>query len=355
MIPREETPLGNSSAQAGAAASSQRRERRNKRRISATECWKLISEKVHERIQQRGFVGGDALEDLADAARDLDEKYATDIYGLLALTEPEELVAQFRNLFAGYGLGEQSLGRLLDMNRVALEALAAENGRRANRRSDRVARGAPLLREAISEAITKLSDFIREEPPEGQAPLLAERENQAIRKTLKRLHQLETTVERLAGRARIDRGRPDAPFEVAIREAVVKAYEGYSARALAEAPVAALKGISEHRAQALASGLAIHTIRELADLWPVRLARAVIALVDAGAGGEAALCRRDASDAHRSLEEVADAPVANLDGLDDKQSAVLENVLNITTVRELADNRFVRTADAIVILASLED
>jgi hypothetical protein len=241
------------------------------------------------------------------------------------------------------------------MNHAELEALAAANARLANRRSERVARGAPLLRDAISQAITNLTDFIREEPPEGLALLIAERENRAIRKALKRLRELETTVDRLAGRAGREKAQQDTASAVAVRGAVIKAYEGHTARALAEAPVAALKGISEHRAQALESGLAIHTIREMADLWPVRLARAVIALVDAGAGDEAALCRGAAPDKQRSLAEVADAPVSSLDGLDTNRSAVLENVLNIRTVRDLAENRFMRTADAIVILADLEN
>ena len=124
MIPREGAPTGQCAATSTTVASRRAQERRNKQRISATERWQLISERVNERVQQRGFVGGDALEDLADAARELDEKYATDIYGLLTLTEPQELIAQFRNLFAGYGLGEQSLARLLQMNHAALEALA---------------------------------------------------------------------------------------------------------------------------------------------------------------------------------------------------------------------------------------
>ena len=67
------------------------------------------------------------MEDLSEAIQQVDEEYTTDITGLLSLTDPAELAEQFRNLFAGYGLGKRNLDRLVEKNRAALEKLATSN------------------------------------------------------------------------------------------------------------------------------------------------------------------------------------------------------------------------------------
>jgi hypothetical protein len=346
MIPREDAPAGTGPAPTPPAHYYPgKRERRCKPRISATRRWQLISEKTNERLQQRGFVGGDALEDLSEAALELDAKYATDIHGLLALTEPDALVEEFRNLFAGYGLGEQSLARLVGENRATLEALAGTNAGLADDRTGRVARGAPLLAQAVARAIGTLTTFIREEPLDEPAPMIAERQNRALRKAIKQLRALEGTVAGLAGAGSAGREQPasDSPLAAIVRNSVVKAYEGCSAAALAEAPVAALKGISPHSAHLLETSLAMHTIRDMTDSVPVKMAKAVVALANAGSANA------------RPLAAVAAEPVDRLEGLSGEQAGVLQDVLQIRTVRDLAENRYFLTAGAIVMLADLEN
>jgi hypothetical protein len=59
----------------------------------------------------------------------------------------------------------------------------------------------------------------------------------------------------------------------------------------------------------------------------------------------------DSKDAGMGFDELADAPVEAL-GLSKGDAAALKQALGVETVRELADNRFVRRAQAIVNLAA---
>ena len=52
------------------------------------------------------------------------------------------------------------------------------------------------------------------------------------------------------------------------------------------------------------------------------------------------------------FDELADAPVDALEGVSKADAEALKKALNIVTIRDLADNRFVRRAQAIVYLAA---
>jgi len=57
----------------------------------------------------------------------------------------------------------------------------------------------------------------------------------------------------------------------------------------------------------------------------------------------------------KSLSEIAKAPVAALEGVSERQAQLLHEAFGITTVEQLANNRFFKVAQAITILASKED
>lgn len=61
---------------------------------------------------------------------------------------------------------------------------------------------------------------------------------------------------------------------------VDKEYAGLSFRALADAPVSALRGVSKHDAQLLAQALQVHSVRDLAELAPLKWAGAIVTLAD---------------------------------------------------------------------------
>ena len=132
-----------------------------RKHISATERWLKISRRVYSKAQQRGFVGGDPLADLSEAVREIDGEYITDVSGLLALTDPAEMREQLRSLFASYGLGRQSLERLLDKNRDKIEKLARLN-RVPARRLEQGARRKSLLKSTANQAINSLQELADE-------------------------------------------------------------------------------------------------------------------------------------------------------------------------------------------------
>ncbi|MFT5682240.1 MAG: hypothetical protein ACI8RZ_003158 [Myxococcota bacterium] len=57
----------------------------------------------------------------------------------------------------------------------------------------------------------------------------------------------------------------------------------------------------------------------------------------------------------KSLSELADAPIAALQGVSDRQAQLLQDAFRIKTIRQLANLKYVRWAQAIVALASTEE
>lgn len=57
----------------------------------------------------------------------------------------------------------------------------------------------------------------------------------------------------------------------------------------------------------------------------------------------------------KPLKEIANAPVDALQGLSEKDAKALKEALGIKTVADLANNKFVKWAQAIVALAETEE
>lgn len=65
-----------------------------------------------------------------------------------------------------------------------------------------------------------------------------------------------------------------------INKALTKAYETKSLKEVADAPVAALQGVSDGDAEKLKAAFNVKTIRDLAELKYVKWAQAIVALAD---------------------------------------------------------------------------
>ena len=57
----------------------------------------------------------------------------------------------------------------------------------------------------------------------------------------------------------------------------------------------------------------------------------------------------------KSLTDLADAPIAALQGVSDRQAQLLQDAFRVKTIRQLANLKYVRWAQAIVALAATED
>ena len=326
---------------------------KNKPTISATRRFLLISRNVYDRAQKRGFVGGDPLEDLSEATRQVDDEYATDITGLLSLTDPAELVEQFRNLFAGYGLGKRNLDQLVEKNRAALEKLARSNRTEKNGTTARSSRRVSLLRGAANEAMQNLQSVAQAAKRVEQHAHLPGSPTQAVMDLLSRLSRLAESAGEFAGNG----GRPAAKRVPEVRHgleihgAVVKAYDGMRPAELAEAPTEALKGLSPTTARRLEAAFGIVSIRDMADNQLVQQATGIVTLADEETS-EFGDVQTTASGS--SLRELAEGPVSRLDGITPRQARVLRETLRTRTIRDLAGNRFFKLARAIVALADLD-
>ena len=316
---------------------------RSKPKISATERWLLISKNVYSRAQRRGFVGGDPFEDVVAAIREIDDEYATDVGGLLSLTDPAELVEQFRNLFAGFGLGKRSLEELLAMHREALEKLAASNRELVNGAAERAERRVALLNEATEDAMDALRAMARTAAHIKEHAFLPSQPTQrAFGNVLSRLAALANSLGDLVenGRSAGDEKSRSTQQRMEIHAGLVKAYDGMTPAELANAPIDALKGVSRATGERLASAFGMESICDMAKSGLLEQAQGVVTLADADQSGP--------------LMQLADGPVLKLEGITSRQAAVLRDSFRIKTVRDFAQNKFFRLARAIIALADVE-
>ena len=316
---------------------------RSKPRISATERWVLISKNVYSRAQRRGFLGGDPFEDVAAAIKEVDDEYATDIRGLLALTDPVELVQQFSNLLAGFGLDKHSLEKLLAMHGDSLKKLAAANSELVNGAAERTARRIALLDDVIQDATDALMVMAQTAAHVKETAFLPGQTTQrAFRNVLSGLAGLANSLGDLVenGRSSGAEESPGSQQRMEIHGGLVKAFNGKTPAELANAPIAALKGVSSATAGRLASAFGTESISDMAGSDLLRQAQEIVTRADADPAGPDS--------------QLADGPVRKLDGMTTQQAAVLRDAFRIDTVRDFAQNRFFRLARAIVALAEVE-
>lgn len=320
--------------------------------ITATDRWLFISKRVYSKAQRRGFVGGDPFADLSEAIREVDAEYVTDLPGLLALTDPSEMMNQLRNLFAGYGLNRQSLDRVLEVNRDAIEKLARLNRSPKHTNAQQAVQRKSLLKNTTNQAVKALQSLTQQvEDRTRSIPLLGE-STQAAQSMLDNLRKLASSagdILRTAGTVSGTPRRPRRKRELEVHALVVRAYDGLTPAELADAPIAALKGVSEATGRKLQSAFGMHSIRDMATSRVFDRADAVVTLAEAE--------RKDGGAGQRSslqataLQALADGPVSRLEGVTPHQARVLQHTLRIDSIRDLSTNRFFRIARAIVSLA----
>lgn len=315
----------------------------SKPKISATERWVLISKNVYCRAQRRGFVGGDPFDDIAQAISEIDDQYATDVRGLLSLTDPAKLVEEFRNLFAGFGLENRSLDELLEMHRDSLEKLAASNSELVNGAVERAARRVALLNQATEDATAALRAMAQTAAQLREHAFLPSQPTQhTFRNVLSRLAALANSLGDLVenGRDAGDEKAGSTQQRMEIHAGLVKAYGGKTPADLASAPIDALKGVSRATAERLASAFRMESIRDMAQSELLGQAQGIVHLADAEQSGP--------------ITQLADGPVGKLEGISARQAKVLRESFRIETVRDFAQNKFFRLARAIVALANVK-
>lgn len=305
----------------------------DKRTITPAERWALICENIYARAQKRGFVGGNPLQDLADASQEIDAAYATDFNCVFSLTNSTEISEQLKSLYAGYGFAQEDLENLLDGHQEGLEKLAAMNRNLLDSTSALVERQTKVLQDVASESAKTLQSFTHGRlGPEGVFRI-AELSMQAFENALLGFHGLTKAASSTA-----EHGSKETADSALLQGAVVSDYEGQSATQLMDAPVTALKGISDSLKKRLEEEFGISTIREMALNRHAEWARAVVRLADATP----------------AAQRLADARIAEARDVGESQAGLLKRGFGIETVRDLGTNHLFNAAQAIVMLAELE-
>ena len=131
-------------------------------------------------------------------------------------------------------------------------------------------------------------------------------------------------------------------------EYIDKKYENKSAIEIANSPLSAFKGINENAAKELESILQIKSIRELTKIKFIRNAISILK----GVKPKKAWVNKNWE--KKSAEEVAGASLIALEGISKNSANVLQKILKIKTVRDLAECKFVKWADEISLEADFE-
>lgn len=126
-----------------------------------------------------------------------------------------------------------------------------------------------------------------------------------------------------------------------------KAYEDKSIIDLVKAPVAAISGVSESDAEDLYKAFSIKTVEDLATNRYVILAQGINCF---SAGSGEILDKEFES---KEFEDLAEKPASAISGLSEGDAELLKKAFGIDTIRELAENKYVKIAQATVMLASL--
>jgi phasin family protein len=99
----------------------------DKTAVSPLERWRMIAEAAYYRAEKRGFVGGNPMEDWAEAEKEINARYSADYSKLFALPDAGAIVDQLKKLFTPHAFGGIDLSSVIDSQRKNVEAVATAN------------------------------------------------------------------------------------------------------------------------------------------------------------------------------------------------------------------------------------
>lgn len=162
--------------------------------ITPKERWLLITESARARVQQRGFVGGNPIEDWLEAEREIDARYTTDYGRIFSVTDTAEIIEQIKGIFAGHGLSPLDFEDFIDKQRGGLKTLARINRDLIESTSEFAAQQTALLQESMGEAVKTLKSLAHGELDTGGVSKQAELSMQAMENLLSRVKSLTNVV-----------------------------------------------------------------------------------------------------------------------------------------------------------------
>ncbi len=128
-----------------------------------------------------------------------------------------------------------------------------------------------------------------------------------------------------------------------------KKYETMPWKDVAEAPVSAIRGVSDQDQKDLLEVFGIDTVQDLALNEYVLLAQGINAF------SKASGIIFDKTFSSKEYKALRKQPVHVIAGVSTKDAALLKRAFGIDTIQELAENKFICIAQTIMTLAFLED
>lgn len=279
--------------------------------ISPLQRYRMIAEMAYYRALERGFVGGNPVEDWLEAEKAIDEKYALDLSNLLVTPHIAGVFELLNRLLGAYGVTPIDVKTLMEKECRNVEALAYANTH---------------VREPIKTAVSRQIEILTD--------------------------ALEAMLARFELLAQVDRSRE--PFA---------AEQGKLLKTLGERTLANLRESTDATMQASVESLDTIKVRVLASLGVLKsLAEGIVEhsspaqerslpTASKSLGVERVLAPGYAG---RPFRELANAPVSALRGLSESHEQVLKDEFGIKTLKGFAENKHFNWALQIVTLAELE-
>jgi len=129
---------------------------------------------------------------------------------------------------------------------------------------------------------------------------------------------------------------------------ILKKFVNKSWIELAEAPVTAIKGVSQQDAVDLKATFNIKTIRDFAENEYICLAQGINSF--SKASGKILEKKYNPEE----FLQLRDQPVEAISGISEGDAALLKRAFGIETIADLAENRYILIAQIILTMASLE-
>ena len=126
-----------------------------------------------------------------------------------------------------------------------------------------------------------------------------------------------------------------------------KAYETKNIKELAKVPISAISGVSKSDAEDLIKAFNINTVEDLATNKYVKLAQGINFF--SACSGEIL----DKEFESKEYEKLAEKPVYAISGVSKGDAILLKKAFGIETIRELAENKYIKIAQATISLVSL--
>ena len=126
-----------------------------------------------------------------------------------------------------------------------------------------------------------------------------------------------------------------------------KTYETKNIMELAKVPISAISGVSESDAKDLNKAFKINTVEDLATNKYVKLAQGINYF--SACSGEIL----DKEFESKEYEKLAGKPVYAISGVSKGDAILLKKAFGINTIRELAENKYIKIAQATISLVTL--